>query len=94
MLTGLLPYYRQDTAKEPLLAFDDTFYPPGMETVPKRFAIVRANAYMVRHCDCLIAYAKHPGNAKKLLDTAKRREAQGLLHIENLAEAAGAIFSR
>ncbi len=42
--------------------FDGTFYPPGMETVPKRAAIVRANRYMVDHSDYLIAYAWHPAS--------------------------------
>ncbi len=54
--------------------FDDIFYPPGMESVPRRFAIDRANRYMIAHCDCLIAYAWQPGgSAVKFLQFAQRQ---------------------
>ena len=39
--------------------FDGTYYPPDMERVPRRVAIVRANRYMVNHVNYLIAYAWH-----------------------------------
>ena len=48
-LTLLIPYY-------PFRGLDATFYPPGMEDVPKPFAIVRANEYMIRTSDYLICY--------------------------------------
>ena len=38
-------------------AIDAIFYPPGMETVPRRVAVVRANEYMAKRCDLLICYA-------------------------------------
>ena len=64
-----------------------SFYPPGMEKVPKRFAIVRANRYMVAHCDYLIAYVWHTAsNARELLEYAQRLEKRGRIHTENLAE--------
>ena len=37
---------------EPPQGFDNTFYPPGMEKVPRKLAIVRANRYMVL-CEAL-----------------------------------------
>lgn len=83
-LTLLLPYHPAD---RPILTFDNTFYPPGMETVPKRLAIVRANRYMVDHCDHLIAYAWHPAsNARGLVEYAKARQKRGVIQVENLAE--------
>ncbi len=42
-LTLLLPYHSYDRPVPTPPGFDGTFYPPGMETVPKRAAIVRAN---------------------------------------------------
>jgi hypothetical protein len=78
-LVLLLPYYRPEKA---VGEWDGTFYPPGMETVPKRLAIVRANRYMAAHCDYLIAYAKAPGNARELVEYAERRGK----HIEKMAE--------
>lgn len=37
--------------------FDGSFYSPGMEAVPRRLAIVRANEYMAKRCNLLIGYA-------------------------------------
>ncbi len=66
-LTLLLPYHPYDRPIPTLPGFDGTFYPPGMESVPKRAAIVRANRYMVDYSDYLIAYAWHPAsNARDL----------------------------
>lgn len=86
-LTLLLPYHPAERPIDTPPGFDGTFYPPMMETVPRRVAIVRANQYMVDNSDFLIAYAWHPGsNARNLLNYAKKREERGLIHIENLAD--------
>lgn len=84
-LVLLLPYYpySNDTG-----GFDATFYPPGMERIPKPFAIVRANEYMIRTADYLICYDKGlAGNTRSLTALARRRAAGGGLHIENLADS-------
>ncbi len=80
-LTLLLPYHPHDRPIPTPPGFDGTFYPPGMESVPKRAAIVRANHYS----DFLIAYAWHPAsNARDLVEYARRREKQGRLKITSL----------
>ena len=56
-LVLLLPYHPSERAVVLPAGFDASFYPPGMEAVPRRLAIVRANEYMAKHCDLLIAYA-------------------------------------
>ena len=62
--------------------FDGSFYPEGMERVPRRLAIVRANRYMAAHVDFLIAYVRHPGsNARELLLYAEGLERRGRLRI-------------
>jgi len=82
----LLPYHPYDRPIPTPLGFDGTFYPPGIEAVPKRAAIVRANRYMVDHSDYLIAYAWHPAsNAMNLVKYAQRRKNQGHLKITVLA---------
>ncbi len=71
-LTLLLPYHPADRPHRTPQGFDGTFYPP-MERTPKRFAIVKANQYMVRSADYLIAYVHHPGsNARNLLEYAEK----------------------
>ena len=56
-LVLLLPYHPSERAVVLPAGFDGSFYPPGMESVPRRLAIVRANEYMAKHCDLLIGYA-------------------------------------
>lgn len=85
-LTLLLPYHPHDRPIPTPDGFDSTFYPPGMETVPKRAAIVKANRYMVDHSDYLISYAWHPAsNARELTEYAKKREKKGLIKVTELA---------
>ena len=89
-LTLLLPYHPFDRPIPTPEGFDSTFYPPGMETVPKRVAIVRANRYMMENSSHLIAYAWHlASNARELVEYARAREMKGAIHVENLAEKVG-----
>ena len=81
-LTLLLPYHPVERPIPTPNGFDGTFYPPGMESVPRKVAIVRANRYVVDHVDYLIAYAWHPAsNTRELVEYAKSREKKGFLFI-------------
>ena len=84
-LTLLLPYHPAERPIPKPDGFDSTYYPLGMENVPRKLAIVRANRYMVDHTDFLIAYAWHPAsNARDLLEYARKREGNGLIHVTAL----------
>ena len=86
-LTMLLAYHPYERPVQVPDGFDGTFYPPNMERVPRRYAIVRANRYMVMFSDYLIAYdAGYVGNTRELVSFAHEREERGQIHIENLAE--------
>ena len=77
---------KYDRPIPPPPGFDGTFYPPGMETVPKRAAIIRANRYMVEHSEYLIAYAWHPAsNAWDLVEYAQRSKSQTHIRIAILS---------
>ena len=81
-LTLLLPYHPAERSISTLDGFDGTFYPPGMESVPRKAAIIRANRYVVDHVDYLIAYVWHPAsNARELAEYAESREKKGSLII-------------
>ena len=81
-LSMLIPYHPAERPMELPQGFDNTFYPPGMEKVPRRLAIIRANRYMVDHVDYLIAYAWHSaGNARNLMEYAKKREQRNLISV-------------
>ena len=80
----LAPYHPAERPIDMPPGFDGIFYPPGMESVPRRYAIVRANRYMIDHMDYLIAYAWHPAsNTRNLLDYAQKRE----IPVRNLADS-------
>lgn len=81
-LSMLIPYHPAERPVELPPGFDNTFYPPDMEKVPRRLAIVRANRYVVEHVDYLIAYVWHPGsNARDLLEYARKREQHNLITV-------------
>lgn len=83
----MTPYYPVNRKVDLPEEFDALFYPPDLETVPKRLAIVRANRYMVERSDFLIAYVRHPAsNARELLEYAGTGKRKGKIHITNLAE--------
>lgn len=84
-LTLLLPYHPAERPIPVPDGFDSTYYPPGMESVPRKVAIVRANRYVVNHTNFLIAYAWHPAsNAKDPLEYARKREGKGLIQVTAL----------
>ena len=86
----LLPYHpAEQTVKTPQ-GFDGTYYPFLDEAVPRRLAITRANHLMVKSVEYLIAYVRHFGNSRDLLEYAQRRAAHVELHIVNLADEVGA----
>ena len=81
-LSMLIPYHPAERPIKLPSGFDNTFYPPGMEKVPRRLAIVRANRFMVDHVDYLIAYAWHPAsNARDLVEYARNREQRNLISV-------------
>ena len=83
-LTLLLPYHPVERPVKTPVGFDKSYYPPEMETVPRRFAIVRANRYMVDHVDYLIAYACYPAsNALKLVKHVEKMR-KGSVRVTNL----------
>ena len=85
VLSMLIPYHPAERPIELPPGFDNSFYPPGMESGPRRLAIVRANRYMVTHVDYLIAYVWHPAsNARNLVEYAEKSRAKNGLTITRL----------
>ena len=86
-LMRVLPYHPAERPVEAPYGFDGTYYPDGLEKVPKPYAIVRCNKLMVSTSDWLVCYVRHGcSNSQKLLEYAERREKEGLIQIENLAD--------
>ena len=54
--------------------FDETIYPP-LESVPRKYAIIRRNEWMVDSADIVIAYVKYSwGGAARTLEYARRKK--------------------
>ena len=83
----VLPYHPAERPTEAHDSFDGTYHPEGLESTPKRYAIVRANRIMVDACDWLVCCVRHgAGNSRKLLEYAQRSAARGLIKIVNMGE--------
>lgn len=85
LLYLVLPYHPADKPMKAPAGYDGTFYPDGMESVPPRYAISRANYKMIDTCDFLIAYVTHTvSNACNLWEYAMHRQKKGLIRVINL----------
>ena len=81
----LLAYHPAERPVQLSEAFDGSYYPP-LEGVPRQYAIVRANRYMVDAADSIICYVNQIGNTRKLLEQAQKRHMKEGIPIENVAE--------
>ena len=64
-------YSKLDFAK---YHYDDVIFPP-LESVPRKFAILKRNEWMVDEADLVIAYVMYSwGGAAKTLEYAKRKK--------------------
>ena len=53
---------------------EDTLYPDGLETVPRRFAISKRNDWMIQHSGYAVCYVhKITGGAAKFRDKAEKK---------------------
>ena len=87
VLKLVLPYHPAERPIEAPARYDGTYYPEGLENVPRQYAILRANKILVETSDWLVCYVRHgASNSRNLLEYAERREKEGLIQIENLAE--------
>lgn len=67
----VLPYLN---GAMPAEGYDETVYPP-LESVPRRYAILRRNEWMIQRCDVLVAYVTHGwGGAARTLAYASKKK--------------------
>ena len=72
----ITPYLDKNYSKLELAKYyyDDVIFPP-IESVPRKFAILKRNEWMVEQADLVIAYVKYSwGGAAKALEYAKRKK--------------------
>ena len=64
--------------------YEDTIYPEGIESVPRRFAILKRNSWMIDRADICICYIHHTwGGAYNAVMLAKKKK----IEIINLGPA-------
>ena len=84
MIFSYLPGKKNEFDSNPYKDFDGTIYPYGLEFVPKRFAIVKRNEWMIDNSSFLITYINHKwGGAYRTLEYAKRKKHIQFINIEN-----------
>lgn len=72
----ITPYLDKNYSKLELAKYyyDDVIFPP-IESVPRKFAILKRNEWMVEQADLVIAYVKYSwGGTAKALEYAKRKK--------------------
>lgn len=85
-LTLVLPYHPGERPTEIPYGFDGTYYPEGLEKVPRRYAIVRANEIMVKQSDWLVSYVRHgASNSRRILEYAEK-QGTACININDLLE--------
>jgi len=52
---------------------ENTIYPEGLETVPRKLAIAKRNEWMINQTDAVISYVRHSGGADRFVNLAKRK---------------------
>ena len=72
----LLAYHPAERPASLPPGYDESFYPLE-KAVPARYAIMRVNRWMLAHCPVCIAGALLPGNARRMLEYARRRAQRG-----------------
>lgn len=73
-LIQLFPYHPGERKIDLWPGFDDSIYPEGQESVPRKLGIARANRYAIANCHYLIGYAWQPGsNSVRLMEAAAKR---------------------
>ena len=79
-------YHPEERKTEFFKELDGTVYPEGMETVPRRYAIVRANRKMIDLSDGVICFSWHIGNSRELYEYALRQQKKRGLAVLNISE--------
>ena len=70
--TVVLAYMPDEHIRE--LFGEDTLFPDGLETVPKRFAISKRNDWMIQQSDYAVCYVhKITGGAAKFREKAEKK---------------------
>ena len=75
-LIFITPYLDKNYSKLELAKYyyDDVIFPP-IESVPRKFAILKRNEWMVEQADLVIAYVMYSwGGAAKALEYSKRKK--------------------
>lgn len=69
--------------------FDNIYFPLALAKCPRRFAIEKANQFVLSESDVLVCFvSRSGGNSAELLRKAVRMEKAGQIQIINLANSA------
>ena len=81
--TVVLAYLPHKKEEYPLYSPDETLYPDGIERVPKKFAVLWRNDWIIKRCDIMVCYIRHTaGGSGRMLEKAQKQKKT----IYNLAD--------
>jgi len=80
-LYQLLAYHPAERSSVLPKGFDGSYYPEDLQSVPRRFAISRANRIAIDESDYIISYAIYPGGAKTAVNYAIRRKGSNFVTL-------------
>ena len=81
----LLAYHPAEQSISLPQGFAGSYY-PLVDKIPRKFAIVKTNQYMIRNVDSIICYVQHFGNTRNLLEYARSQAKKREIAICNLAD--------
>ncbi|MBO4468435.1 MAG: hypothetical protein J5766_03955 [Clostridia bacterium] len=81
----VLAYLPEKKEEYQLYSPDETLYPDGIEKVPKRYAILWRNDWMLDRCDTMVCYVVHTagGSGRMLLKAQKKNKR--IINLKNYA---------
>lgn len=84
----MIPYFPEECAFILPELFDDFYYPGGLEFIPRRFAVEKANLKTLENCHYLVSYVCREGGwSAKILRKAKSDQKKGYnIKVFNLPE--------
>ena len=69
IVLAYLPQTRNDTVD-----YSNSIFPDGLEAVPKKFAIIKRNEWMINKSDYVVTFVEHStSSASKFTEFAKRK---------------------
>ena len=66
--------------------YESSIYPEGVECVPRRFAIVKRNRWMVEQCDIVVSYILRSGGGAAQFVRMAERQGKRIINLAQIVK--------